>query len=135
MAYRGRPLPLGPLTSSAFAFRHRPITTHRTTRVNIGVPSSPPPPGPVLLSLRPALVHGVGEAAQHARSLASAHGGTGKSTPSNVTLVSSPKMAPDQVSALRESLTVLFAQLTGHPAEAEEFRRLLTPPADLPARP
>jgi hypothetical protein len=43
-------------------------------------------------------------------------GSTGTSTPAKVELVSLPKMSPEQVSALRESLAVLFARITGQSA-------------------
>ena len=43
-------------------------------------------------------------------------GSTGTSTPAKVELVSLPKMSPEQVAALRESLAVLLARCTGQPA-------------------
>lgn len=54
-------------------------------------------------------------------------GSIGTSTPGKVGLVSLPKVSPDQASALRESLAVLFARVTGQAAEAEEFRRMTAP--------
>ncbi len=51
-------------------------------------------------------------------------GSTGSSIPDNVELVSLPKMSPDQVAALRENAALLFARVTGEPAEADAFRRL-----------
>jgi len=54
-------------------------------------------------------------------------GSAGSAVPDTVELVSLPKMSPQQVAQLRESLAALFARLTGQPAEAEEFRRRTSP--------
>jgi len=56
-------------------------------------------------------------------------GSTGTSTPAKVELVSLPKMTPDQVSALRESLAVLFARLTASAPRTRSFEACSTLPA------